>query len=103
MFRFDLTAIAATSYTTETIQKNRFRTELYFLTLKLKRFRKSSKPKEANLMFFDPAIVSTLKLKEANTQEDKPTRALALVPTKERNAKRSRKQRRLGFNLKRQA
>jgi hypothetical protein len=54
-------------------------------------------------MFFDPAIVSTLKLKEANTQEDKPARALALVPTKERSAERPRKQRKLGFNLKRQA
>jgi hypothetical protein len=55
-------------------------------------------------MFFDPAIVATLKLKEETTHEDNPARALALIPAKEPGkAKPSRKQRVLGFTFKRQS
>ena len=58
-------------------------------------------------MFFGPAIVATLKLRERTTHEAKPTqptRASALVPMKEKGSSdRSRKQRNLGFDFKRQA
>jgi hypothetical protein len=53
-------------------------------------------------MFFDPAIVSTLQLREQPIREDKSPRASALVLAK-RKVERSRRQRNLGFNLKRQA
>lgn len=54
-------------------------------------------------MFFDPAIISTLKLREKtkNPGEEKDSRGLTL--TKERNAENSRKRRNIAFSFKRQA
>jgi hypothetical protein len=54
-------------------------------------------------MFFGPAILATLKLKEASNHEDKPSRVLALVSVKEKGkAERSSKRRNAVFTFKRQ-